>query len=293
MLPTTAFASDTTTVGTSTSTGNGTYITADGLIYTDDDIILLARLIWAESRGECYLGQLAVGNNVVNRCLDTRYPDTISSNIYRSGQYTVVSNGVLTNNYNDSTLQAATDILVNGVRVLPYWTLNFQVGNTSFHKYTRIGNHTFNYVIRNDNLWRIWCDTIENPQYFIDRLSDTQIEIALESMPNYYVFDWQTKTVQYNNVNDIENSLNLEIQNQRMQIDNLNLEISDLGVQLEIQKNISESWAYNYNTQKELLIKEKNVNKQLTRLIVLLTFLFIILYIFDRRKIILDRRIEK
>ena len=232
-----------------------TNITCDGVEYTDSDIELLARLIAAEARGENYLGQLAVGNNVINRCLDTYYPNTIRSNIYRSGQYTVVRGGKLRSGYTESTYKAAYDILVNGTRVLPYWTLNFQVGNTNTYKYTRIGNHTFNYRIHSDNLWRIWCDAVEEPQYFIDRLSDKQIEIALESMPSYYSFDWNGKIAKFANVNNSDVAFATEVQNQKIEITRLNNEIGKLKTDLEVQKNISANNYTQYINESSVKVK--------------------------------------
>lgn len=212
--------------------------------YEESDIKLLARLINAEAGGESYLGQLAVGNNVINRVLDTRYPNTIRKVIFQKGQYTPTDNG-LSSKYTESTYNAAVDVLVNGVRVLPYWVLNFQGKNESIHKYFRIGGHTFNYRIREDNLWRIWIDIVEEPEYFIERLSDRQLQIALESIPSYYSYDPETKTVSYKNVNtDVEYILTHQLREKNVEIDGLHTEIQKLNNELSViseNKNALES----------------------------------------------------
>lgn len=50
--------------------------------YTSDEVFWLARIIHAESRGEPLLGQIAVGNVVLNRVRSSEYPNTIYSVIF-------------------------------------------------------------------------------------------------------------------------------------------------------------------------------------------------------------------
>lgn len=59
----------------------------DAVRYTDDDVVLLARLIDAEARGEPYIGKVAVGAVVMNRVRDPRFPNTIREVIYQPGQF--------------------------------------------------------------------------------------------------------------------------------------------------------------------------------------------------------------
>ena len=51
--------------------------------YTQNDINLLARIISAESRGESYTGQVAIGAVVLNRVEHPSFPDTIAGVIYQ------------------------------------------------------------------------------------------------------------------------------------------------------------------------------------------------------------------
>lgn len=56
---------------------------------TDNDLLLLARLINGEARGESYLGQVAVGAVVVNRLKSDEFPDTVAGVVYQPGQFAV------------------------------------------------------------------------------------------------------------------------------------------------------------------------------------------------------------
>ena len=76
-----------------------------------DDTRLLAALIYCEAGGESYNGKLAVGAVVMNRVRSPAYPNTISSVIYASGQFTPAINGKVARVYGgdipESCYQAA------------------------------------------------------------------------------------------------------------------------------------------------------------------------------------------
>ncbi|MBE3591040.1 MAG: cell wall hydrolase [Firmicutes bacterium] len=63
------------------------------LPYTEDDLTLLARIIYAEAPdpAEPFEGQVAVGAVVINRALSGRFPKTIHDVIYAPGQFAVRS----------------------------------------------------------------------------------------------------------------------------------------------------------------------------------------------------------
>jgi N-acetylmuramoyl-L-alanine amidase len=78
--------------------------------YRSDEVLWLARIIHAESRGEPLLGQIAVGNVVLNRVRSSSYPNTIYGVIFdrKYGvQFSPVLDGTIYNtpSYN-STLAA-------------------------------------------------------------------------------------------------------------------------------------------------------------------------------------------
>lgn len=76
-----------------------------------NDVNLLARLIYGESRGEPYTGQVAVGAVVLNRVKNSSFPNTISGVIYQKGAFDVVSDGQINLTPNDTAKKAAQDAL--------------------------------------------------------------------------------------------------------------------------------------------------------------------------------------
>lgn len=54
---------------------------------------LLARLINGESRGEPYVGQVAVGAVIMNRVKSADFPNTIAGVIYQKGQFSCINDG--------------------------------------------------------------------------------------------------------------------------------------------------------------------------------------------------------
>ncbi len=85
---------------TSTSTNN-------------NNVNLLSRLIYSESRGEPYSGQVAVGAVVLNRVKSSAFPNTISGVIYQTGAFDAVSDGQINLNP-DSTAKKAAQDAING-----------------------------------------------------------------------------------------------------------------------------------------------------------------------------------
>lgn len=76
-----------------------------------NNVNLLARLIYGESRGEPYTGQVAVGAVVLNRVKSSSFPNTISGVIYQSGAFDVVSDGQINLSPNSTAKKAAQDAL--------------------------------------------------------------------------------------------------------------------------------------------------------------------------------------
>ncbi|MDN5364496.1 MAG: N-acetylmuramoyl-L-alanine amidase [Eubacteriales bacterium] len=82
---------------------------------TPEDIYLLARLIYAEARGEEYLGQVAVGAVIVNRLLHPRFPKTIRDIIFEKHgsvyQFTPVQNNTINLKPDEQAIRAAQEAL--------------------------------------------------------------------------------------------------------------------------------------------------------------------------------------
>jgi N-acetylmuramoyl-L-alanine amidase len=59
--------------------------------YTQEELDLMARLIYFEARGESYEGQVAVGAVVINRLHTKGFPNTIYDVIYQKNQFSPVA----------------------------------------------------------------------------------------------------------------------------------------------------------------------------------------------------------
>ncbi len=79
--------------------------------YSSSDTNLLARLIYAEARGETYSGMVAVGAVVLNRVKSPSFPNTISGVIYQPYAFTCVSDGQINLSPNSTALSAAKDAM--------------------------------------------------------------------------------------------------------------------------------------------------------------------------------------
>ena len=76
---------------------------------------LLARLIYAEARGENYTGQVAVGAVVLNRVESSQFPKTIAGVIYQKGQFSSVTDGQINLSVpKDSSAYKAAKEAING-----------------------------------------------------------------------------------------------------------------------------------------------------------------------------------
>ena len=72
---------------------------------------MLARLISAESRGEPYEGQVAVGAVVLNRVNHASFPNSISEVIYQSGAFSCLDDGQFDEPVAESAYRAAQDAM--------------------------------------------------------------------------------------------------------------------------------------------------------------------------------------
>ncbi len=114
-----------------------------------DDINLLARLVFAEARGEPYEGQIAVAAVLLNRVRHPEFPKSIAAAVFQPYQFEVVSNGTIYQTPNNLAYQAVLEALkgsdpTNGA--LFFWNPR-KVPASSWvwtRKVTRqIGNHVF------------------------------------------------------------------------------------------------------------------------------------------------------
>lgn len=91
--------------GQASSSGGGAGGASSG------DVALLARVISAESRGEPYSGQVAVGAVVLNRVDHPSFPNSVSGVIYQPGAFSCLQDGQWDQPVADSAYKAARDAL--------------------------------------------------------------------------------------------------------------------------------------------------------------------------------------
>lgn len=81
--------------------------------FSESDVQLLAKIISAESRGEPYQGQVAVGAVIMNRISHPSFPNTLSGVIYQEGAFSCLYDGGINAAVVDSAYQAAREA-ING-----------------------------------------------------------------------------------------------------------------------------------------------------------------------------------
>ena len=90
-------------LGITADSGNGEF--------TQSEIALLARIISAESRGEPYEGQVAVGAVILNRIAHPSFPNTLAGVIYQPGAFSCLDDGQVNEPVSESAERAARDAL--------------------------------------------------------------------------------------------------------------------------------------------------------------------------------------
>jgi len=120
--------------------------------YTDNDLYWLARIIYAESRGEPFQGKLAVGNVILNRVKSPAFPNSIYDVIFdhKNGvQFTPTKNGSIYKEPDAECIRAAK-MCLEGENVVgkSLYFFNPRTASSSWIKNHRkyivkIGNHAF------------------------------------------------------------------------------------------------------------------------------------------------------
>lgn len=79
-----------------------------------NDLKLMANAVYGESRGEPYIGQVAVAAVILNRVKSPSFPNTVSGVIFQPGAFTAVADGQIWLTPNEKAAQAVQDAL-NGM----------------------------------------------------------------------------------------------------------------------------------------------------------------------------------
>lgn len=131
-------------LGISTASSSGSSSSS----YSSSDRYLLAKVIYAEARGESYTGKVAVGAVVLNRVKSSSFPNTLSGVVYQPYAFTAVSDGQINLSPDQACYNAADDAL-NGYDptygCLYYYNPSTATSSWIFSRPTviTIGNHVF------------------------------------------------------------------------------------------------------------------------------------------------------
>ena len=119
------------------------YTPYSGIELTWEEQQLLAKVIWAEARGESDEGQQAIAEIVFNRMLSENHPDSLHDVIYAEGQFRTVPF------LEDATpWQAQYEAIENALRgpnILPTDVIYFATYPTNNNIWGKIGGHIFCY----------------------------------------------------------------------------------------------------------------------------------------------------
>jgi len=117
-----------------------------------EELMLLAKLIHAEARGESFEGQVAVGAVIVNRLANPHFPKTIPDVIYQKSsriyQFSPVGDGSINLEPDERAVQAAVQALsgkdpTGGALFFYNPDLSADQWIRTLPVMTRIGNHVF------------------------------------------------------------------------------------------------------------------------------------------------------
>lgn len=115
---------------------------------TNEELLLLSKLVTGEARGESYEGQVAVAAVVINRVKDQRFPNSIKDVIYQKNAFSVVEDGSINMQPTESAYSAAREALYGEDptnKAVFFWNPDIATCKwiKTLNPYLRIGNHVF------------------------------------------------------------------------------------------------------------------------------------------------------
>lgn len=127
--------------------GAGAYIESGDTYYDEEILYWLSRIIFSESGNQSMLGQLAVGNVVMNRLNDPTFPDTIKGVLFQKNQFSPAMSGSIYREPGPASVIAAK-LVMDGAVVLEKALFFNRVGMNTFASRNRthvatIGAHAF------------------------------------------------------------------------------------------------------------------------------------------------------
>ena len=123
------------------------YLEDGATFYSEDAIYWLSRIIYSESGNQPMSGKIAVGNVVLNRVNDSRFPDTIYDVIFQKNQFSPAASGSINREPNASSVIAAK-LVLDGAEVLEDVLFFNRTGLKCYASKNRtfvatIGDHSF------------------------------------------------------------------------------------------------------------------------------------------------------
>jgi N-acetylmuramoyl-L-alanine amidase len=100
--------------GAGAGAADGNLAPSSHLGLSEQDLNLMANAVYGESRGEPYIGQIAVAAVILNRVKSPSFPNTTSGVIFQPGAFTAVADGQIWLTPNDTAKKAVQDAL-NGM----------------------------------------------------------------------------------------------------------------------------------------------------------------------------------
>lgn len=112
------------------------------------EVSQLARVIYAEARGESYTGQVAVGAVIMNRVQSSVFPNSVNGVIFEPNAFSVVNNGQYWLMPNATAFKAAKAAATGSdpSKGALYFYAKSEAGSAwtkSLHVTVKIGNHVF------------------------------------------------------------------------------------------------------------------------------------------------------
>lgn len=98
-------------MGVTLSGGSSSSSASSSASITSSDHRLLAKLVYAEARGEPYKGQVAVAAVVLNRVRSSSFPNTISGVIYQKNAFSCINDGQINMTPDNEAIRAARDAM--------------------------------------------------------------------------------------------------------------------------------------------------------------------------------------
>lgn len=111
---------------------------------TEEEMDLLAKVVWVEARGECMEGQQAVAEVIFNRMASENFSDKLEHVIYSAGQF--VSSKFLEDAQPYQMQYEAIENALYGPYVLPMDVVYFATNAKTDNVWGEIGGHVFCYA---------------------------------------------------------------------------------------------------------------------------------------------------